>query len=367
MTRKLIAIGVLLGAAIPGFVWAQQVDREMLRLGLAVVARSNPDILVRAQLALEKRRAGGPRPKVVARLLERDRALGDPEWLLWVLDECRSGGLRCVDYVKMAEEQARRADESVDRPGGEYFRRSADHVLSRFREEAGWQELSEREKRRLIEYTLTHNHSLPAPMVFNAPEAALRTLDEAYLDLLPLIEKAIVAWPSHSWGLVSQRLEVVRAAAGDPTGRGLFKLINDAVGVEAKVSTVAAATEEDRQAQSQARGLVFFALQELRRLNPADAGDELKTAAMRDQAVKAIVVAAEHPESPQAALVAKQTHPLYIGSTAEMLAEAVGDFGDRGFERLVLGDACLSNQLAKAEKELVAAGLLKADEAVAVK
>lgn len=328
-------------------------------IGPSTPARLHTDpILLRRQRAeLELRRAGGPRTEVVDQLLRE--SVGDPDWLYSVADFCKRGLIDCRKYYGSAEQAVRRKGPVSDV--------SDARLLSVLEREAAIRSLDPSERARLYRRAFERGVVRTGSLELYAGEAAQRALRENLSDLLPVALRAMGRWPQSAQMSAAPFVEISKAMKGADSTAALIFLVRSAA--EDEVKALRAPPEERWSADSRAersRGIARLVLDKLREANPRGLGEELKVVLALYEPVREAYAGGNAIGNVSSRsgreLAAKGA---YLGRLGIYIVQAIGDLGDREFERRTLGERTLWDQVREAEDQLVSDGRLKTQERVA--
>jgi hypothetical protein len=362
-------LALLLSASVPATEKPTRAYSEREPLPVDATSR----ITLSAQLGLEMRRAGGPRPATVEVLL---RDLGKVEvpsaWCTQVVETCFAGGVEWAVFLP-----------SVDALAGKVGPQSRDYVVGKaglMRREAYLQGLPLEQRQALYKEAILSGRSITGLGPWLSPaECALRALQDGMNGLIPDIERELAGRLRSNRQSIERALRLRKALiAPDPEGP-LLQLIRRGVerDVEHTLLAVDKRTADSRPFEAEI-GLARQALEELRRLNPPGAAERL-------EAMYALYKPAqERVERERAELLAKQKEgkfpPMFPpqeisrakgvgGQLAVSIVQVIGDLGDRDFERQVFrerldGLPILWDRVNQVEKELVSQGKMNASEMV---
>jgi hypothetical protein len=317
---------------------------------------------VRERLTLELRRAGGPRQDVVDVILNDASELAPEAWLWYVLRSCYAGGAHCRDHVSVARERSGEASQES--------RQAAETYLAGVEEMACLESLSV--SQRVDYFRLSLQLGGRSPGVGGCPpldaqKAAIKALELGLVQLVPDIEESMASWPFPPSEMLEARLHVAKILASqDPLG-GLLELVKSAAQTEVDWLVTIADGSAQAVRTIQAPTAAWVALQELRQQNPSGAAGKLKEIfRLYDRSRAAYQVARERMMREGALPRDLPGNVAHLGEHGVMVAELIGDLGDREFERAALGGRCLWDQVREVELELVKQGKLKRKAMVSV-
>lgn len=307
--------------------------------------------LAQQRFRLELRRAGGPRPEVLEGILLAAREARDPSWASYLLKACQTGLVDCNGFITLAETEKPR-----DPLAG-----NGRADLAALQCEALLQRTSVRERRRFYSAVLNGQEvgsefSQLDQCATTWSEAARRVLAERFYDLIPLVERAKGRaafrdlWPE---------LEVARASASSDPESALIALTTQSAAHE---SSLAGKTRVEQSALARtteaAQGVANLALQELRRRNATGSVPELKKLLTLYEPLRLADAGVIRSPLPGGKPLPRPTG--YLMEVGWLLAEAIGDLGDRELERETLAGRTLWDQVNEAELRLMHQGKLKA-------
>ncbi len=211
----------------------------------------------------------------------------------------------------------------------------------------------------------------------DAGECALRALREGMDELIPDIERALDGRLQSDREAIEPALRMRKALiAPDPAG-ALLKLIRHGVEVDVE-HTLLPADKRPSDSRPFEAEVVFAmgAVNELRRLNPPGAAERLaavyalyKPAEEKLDRERDEMLAKEKAGTLPRVYPRREVSPAkgLTGRLARFIVEAIGDLGDRDFERTVFkerldGLPTLWDRVNQVERELVKQGRMEASE-----
>lgn len=310
---------------------------------------ANAEIVLEKRYELELRRPGGPRPAAIENILKLRFENADRGWSRYALQACETGLSDCNEYLDTAAAKVR-ATHGRDREVAEYD-------LGLFKKEAALAAMTVKQRRGFFLKALEKGRAEENGIELDAWNAAHRALQERMYDLIGSIQKAEAAFPGLQWEIIEQRdMLIARAWMSASPKEELVKLVRD--GVPAAV---------DSPPEITAR----LSLAELRRLDAPGTSEDLKRVLelyrpAKEKQDRALQEKAAKAQSEQR-YVLKEEIPsptAYLSFLGWEIAEAIGDLGDRDFERKILGGRTLWDQVNEAETQLMRAGKLRQSEMV---
>lgn len=310
---------------------------------------ASPRSVLDCRYELETRQAGGPRREVLEGLLKKGKEIDDPMWGKRVIDACVAELIDCGDFVASAMALAEREKAHPE---------SARGMAKRIREEAALQAMAPRQRRAFYLEALTKGFAEEDGVRLDYRNAALRLLQERMPDLTRRVEEESSKWPNSPSDYLSNQIAIARALSSPNPQVHLLVLVRQGV---------LQPTDSSREL------LGKQALNELRRLNLEGAAEELKEVLelyepakeKHDKERKEVL---EKARQENRHLLHSERHRLaedaYLGVLGKEIIKAIGDLGDREFERKALGGRTLWDQVHDTEQELVRQGKLQRSEMV---
>ena len=339
VTRKEVVIVVvaLLGAiAYGGVVGASRPQR--VGGGALPVDPTAPSV-IEARLALEQRRAGGPRHEIVETLLTVGVENANWRWASFAADACREGTADCTVLMRLSRKWFEK------RPSKE--RAGAEGAVEDLAREAYLRSLSDEERGELYEKALREKWvELPGTLLgLGNGEAALRVVREGRRALETEARRSTKdEWNGRlrEVGLAFRLIDMERGQGG----RGaLARCVEE--GLEREAEQVGARVPEAQRGDQV--DLAIRAVSVLRQRGDASALESLR---------RALVAATSD--------VAKPTDEWRLQRPlACRVAELIGDLGDRETELRLLGDDSLWNRVRNVEDALAKANLIQWKDRVA--
>lgn len=329
--------------------------------------RLAPDIASRAlsqqRFLLEARHVGGARREVVEELLATDYATGDPAWAARVLEFCKDGTISCVEYAPLVAE---RIQTSAPDDGVRLSR-----VQAAFRCESALQNKTRDQRRDIYLAALNGDPQLEiSDCGFNWANVCRRAASEGMPEVVSQAEKTRVRRGDTTGGSL---LTIYKALVSEKPDRELIRILRQSVLYEVSISQKSQKELSAAYAATQeVIGTGHLAVVQLRRRNAPALIDELRAIlrlydGIRDQYAaesKRAVDSAQRDGSRAVdrALAVRPTS--YLMQLGWEVAEAIGDLGDREFERATLGGRTLWDQVHEAEEELARQGKIRRSEMV---
>ncbi|MGV8040940.1 MAG: hypothetical protein AB2L07_12965 [Thermoanaerobaculaceae bacterium] len=319
------------------------------------------------QLNIERRRLGGPRPRVVkaalALLARDDRNVN--AFASRASDLCHQGVVDCEEYADAIEKLLPRAHKS--------YRESMEVNIKLMRDHA----IILRTPRPVLLESLRHSmrDGTPSglPGVTEPEQAAMLALGRGMWELADDIEYAFATY-RHPMSPVSAstraQIELLRLRAeADPTPK-LLAIVQSEVGRDVALH-LASEIRNGRTTGVELDPSFGLALEELRRLNPPWLADKLRPLlAEYDKVVeRRDAYLAEHPEARQPEVVTEPPRPKpmkYPFPAAQSLARVLGDLGERDLARKIQDGKTYWDEVHMMEQALVERGLLKPSECATI-
>jgi hypothetical protein len=360
----------VLGAALAGGIAAAQ-PPEPYPEWMPLPVGLKQGVVLRARLDLEFRRAGGPRRDTVEQILLNSES-ADPLWGYLATTACLEWVIHCTVFVAFMESRPQELTGDAAK--------KAEYESTLVRREAYVQGLSATTRhevfRRLIEGERVED---PQLSWLDPDTAALRALREVFDDLIPVIRRNLNDRLKANREPIEMDLRVREAVISTDPKSALLALIRECVNADVKCGL---RTAEQLKKEPPCSDSWFIlarkALEALRRVNPPGAAQALKGLLalyrpveekwQRDrEAEKARGAPIRFHEPPEPQLPPGQI-PL-VGRLSRNLVEAIGDLGDRDFERTVFKNRLglpftLWDRVHEVEEALVKKGTMKASQMV---
>lgn len=351
-------------------------------LPLPVEAR-NP-VVLNARLDLEMRRAGGPRRHIVEQLL-LDGRTDDAFWSMKVTRACLAWVVDCARFLPLVEQMPEHLSGDA--------RKSVEYDAGLLRREAYVQAMSANQRRDVYLRAL-EGFPIGDPQVswLDADTAALRALEEGHDDLIPAIRRVLNGRLKANREPIEMHLRVREASISRRAGDTLLRLVQEGVGWDVErllaqppMWNMDRLLAESKRPKAGARhdevplGVARLALDELRRVNPPGAREGLKEALtlykpaeekrIRDREEGLAREKRIEARGGQAVTLKVPPEKALDGRLSRDIVEAIGDLGDRDYERAVFKDLLggrltLWDRVNKVEGELVKQGKMKVSEMV---
>lgn len=308
--------------------------------------------LFQARVEMELRRPGGARRDVLGELLKQGDRMNSAMWGNYVLAGCEKGILNCSEYLERATERAAKAAPQL-----RAFQENQRRLIAK---ETALAAMGKDRRHELYRGALTGLSATQNGTVIYRTEAAKRAMQEGFLDLIPTIHKQIGGWLPHEQREVARYVAVAKARAGANPVHALALLVQSgastAVGSAGK-SARGVPLEEQSDVKEAGR-LASMALDALRQMGDGTTLNELKKAFEPYRSF-----------GPEAGTVARPGSKVakpgaYLGTLGREIVEAIGDFGDREFERRAVGGRTYWDKVNEAETQLVRQGKLRESEMV---
>jgi hypothetical protein len=334
------------------------------------------DVVVRARLDLEYRREGGPRRDKIEQILldskTSDASCGGRYWSYAATTACVNWVVDCATFVPHLDPLPQNSTGDA--------KKKAEYESVLVRREAYLQGLSASARhdvyRALIEGQRVDDATLDW---LDCDSAALRALRESFDDLIPVIRRNLNGRLKANRGVVGWDLRIREAVISpDPTS-ALLALIREGVTADVKRGLkTAKELKNDYPLDDSPFILARRALRALRRVDPPNAAQSLKELLPlyrpveekweRDQREARARGDIGNPFGPPKLELPPGQIPL-VGQLSRDLVEAIGDLGDRDFERTIFRERLglpftLWDRVNQVERELVKRGELKADTMV---
>lgn len=308
---------------------------------------ANPLLVLDRRFELEMRRAGGPRPEAMEELLKLGADINDQQWGKRVIDACVDRIVDCNEFVGVARVRAQREQR---------YQESAHGQARRIGEEAALQRMSVKQRRVLYLEALRKGWAESNGIRLDGANAPFRILGERMYDLIGEIEKAWSEGLLAGSDRLGREIEIAKALSSADARERLIALVREGV---------------LQPIDSPKELLAKMALNELRRLNVESTAEELRKmlelyeparekqerqARERIEKVRAegrYLLPGELPDK-----------DAYLGVLGRKIIEAIGDLGDREFERKALGGRTLWDQVNEVERELVRRGKISEKQMV---
>jgi hypothetical protein len=310
---------------------------------------ADAETLLERRYELELRRPRGSRPAVIENILKLGFQNADRGWSRYALQACETRISDCNEYLDTAAARVR-ATHGRDREVAEYD-------LGLFKKEAALAAMTVKQRRAFFLKALEKGRAEESGVQLDAWNAAHRALQERTYDLIGSIRKAEADFPGLQWEIIEQRdMLIARALMSADPKEELVKLVRD--GVPAAVDsppeiTARLSLAELRRLDAPGTATDLKAVLDLYRPIKEKQDRELQEKIGKAQSERRYIVKEEIP-SPTA----------YLSFLGWEIAEAIGDLGDRDFERKTLGGRTLWDQVNEAEKQLVREGKLHQSEMV---
>ncbi len=327
-----------------------------------------------ARLTLEMRRAGGPRESVMVGILGDEHWQNSSQWSYQLLRACEKRLVDCNQFLKVL-------DGLPDRVSARESAAVA-HDVKSIRREAYLQSLPLEKRRELYEAALRRAGTLvrrgatvdPVTDFLSDVDAADRVITEGIVELQPLVAELAASPTCPGREITEARLLVLRAGLSEDPAKATLAIIR--AGVEADIKAMLSEPDAtsmpmpDRSSLSAAT----LSLQAIRKLAPRDGSVSLRQIFYLYGKVKAADRQAResNPGGGPRAYSPSREVPAEKGIRGHLVMpvlEAIGDLGDREYERRMLGEYWnaqpLWDRVQKAEVTLEVSGQFREDSAVA--
>lgn len=303
------------------------------------------------QYELEMRHAGGPRKEVLEGLLQRAAELQDPDWGRRVVEACVAHYADCNEFTATAAAMAEREKTNPE---------VARSLAKRIHDESALQAMTPERRRGFYLAALTQGFAKEDDIGLDYRNAAVRIVGERMLDLLPRVRSESAKWLNPPSELLKRKIELVQTMAAPNVEDRLVDMVRDGISHPGDGVTQLLAIE---------------ALQELRVLNRDGTDRRLKQlldlyepAAQEAETRRKQVILKRDQE--RVSLLSQERAELergsHLGLLRKKVIEAIGDLGDREFERTAIGGTTLWDSVHESETALAKRGQLSPKDMVTV-